>query len=93
MVAGLVKSGLDAEYGNYVVILTDEREEVWYGHLASATVENGAYVNLGDQVGTVGNTGRATGPHLHLEKRINDIPVAPSGYRLNDIFKLSGFGE
>lgn len=90
VVAGRVKSGYDPSYGNFVAISTNAREEVRYAHMASITAKNGVYVNVGDQVGTLGGTGRATGPHLHLEKRINDIPVDPSGYRLKDIFKSSG---
>jgi murein DD-endopeptidase MepM/ murein hydrolase activator NlpD len=37
----------------------------------------GDTVQMGDQVGTVGNTGMSFGPHLHLAIRVNDEPVDP----------------
>jgi len=41
-----------------------------YGHLDEIDVADGQYVNTGDQLGLVGETGRVTGPHLHFEVRV-----------------------
>src|SRR3990172_8891205 len=46
-----------------------------YAHLASCNVEEGAFVNRGEEVGKLGSTGRSTGPHLHYEVRVNGLPV------------------
>jgi len=54
-----------------------------YAHLARVKVEAGQRVRRGDVVGTVGNTGRATGYHLHYEVRVDDKPVNPLGYILD----------
>jgi murein DD-endopeptidase MepM/ murein hydrolase activator NlpD len=51
-----------------------------YGHLARTTVEPGQSVERGQQIGTIGMTGRTTGPHLHYEVKILDKQINPSRY-------------
>ncbi len=46
-----------------------------YAHLCAARVEKDINVRRGDIIGYVGSTGRTTGPHLHLEVRVNGRPV------------------
>ncbi len=48
-----------------------------YFHLDSATVKDGARVKRGDVIGTVGQSGRATGPHLHWAAWLNGARVNP----------------
>ncbi|MCR4639692.1 murein hydrolase activator EnvC [Ruminococcus sp.] len=72
--------GCGGGYGNYVVISHDGTYSTVYGHLASACVSVGQYVNQGDVIGYIGTTGWSTGPHLHFEVRVNGSRVDPLGY-------------
>jgi murein DD-endopeptidase MepM/ murein hydrolase activator NlpD len=51
-----------------------------YGHLNTLNVKKGQKILRGDVIGEVGSTGRSTGPHLHYEVRLNDIPVNAEKY-------------
>jgi len=62
-----------------------------YGHLSSFAVTAGQYIHRGDTIGYVGASGRATGPHLHYEVRINDVPVNPYKYLRLTVAHLGGF--
>lgn len=62
-------SGWNGGYGNYVVIKHSNGTQTLYAHLNSVLVSAGTSVNQGDQVGTMGNTGKSTGIHLHFEVR------------------------
>jgi len=54
-----------------------------YGHLSKAYVTVGHSVRRGERIAAVGNSGRATGPHLHYEVRLNDVSMSPMNYILN----------
>lgn len=54
-----------------------------FGHLNKILVSHGQTVQRGDNIGSIGNTGRSTGPHLHYEVRLNGLPVNPSIYIMN----------
>ncbi|GJF34894.1 hypothetical protein KNE206_75940 [Kitasatospora sp. NE20-6] len=62
------RTGTDTSFGNFLVLRAGGFD-YWYCHLSHRDVGNGANVSAGDQVGRVGQTGNATGPHLHFEKR------------------------
>lgn len=65
-------AGRQGGYGNIVIIRHDSRNSTAYAHLKEfgRGIRNGARVAQGDTVGLVGQTGWATGPHLHYEFRI-----------------------
>ncbi|MBE0606134.1 MAG: M23 family metallopeptidase [Deltaproteobacteria bacterium] len=76
----VVKSGYEALYGNVVVLDHGAGYRSVYGHLSSRSVEEGAFVNRGEELGKLGSTGRSTGPHLHYEVRVNGLPVNPARF-------------
>lgn len=64
-------------YGNIVVVRHYNGMESFYGHLSKILVEPDQVVKSGDLIGWGGNTGRSTGPHLHLELRYLGQPINP----------------
>lgn len=67
-------------YGNYVLISHGNGIETLYGHCHTLNVTTGQTVAQGETIATVGNTGRSTGNHLHLEIRVNGISQNPQNY-------------
>ncbi|MEK7186758.1 MAG: M23 family metallopeptidase [Patescibacteria group bacterium] len=63
------KSGYNGGYGTYVVVSHPNGTQTLYAHMSRNDVSIGQRVNQGDVIGTVGNTGRSTGPHIHFEVR------------------------
>jgi murein DD-endopeptidase MepM/ murein hydrolase activator NlpD len=57
------------EYGKHVIVEDDTKERTAHCHLSSISVKVGQTVRAGQEVGKVGTTGRATGPHIHIERR------------------------
>ena len=78
-------------YGRAVTIDHGHGITTRYGHLASFAVFPGQHVHRGDTIGYVGDSGRSTGPHLHYEVRINDIPVNPHKYLRVTYAHVGGF--
>jgi beta-lactamase regulating signal transducer with metallopeptidase domain len=76
--SGLVtEAGQRSDYGCYVA-MSDGVAETLFLHLDAVRVAVGDRVRIGDAIGSVGGTGRATGPHLHYEIRIRGLAVDPS---------------
>ncbi len=69
------QAGFDAEKGNFVALSHTDGGSSLYSHLQSVGVDEGAQVAQGDVIGTVGNSGKSTGPHLHFEVNAGDAAV------------------
>ena len=73
-------SGYKGSYGYLVVITHENGVQTYYGHCSSLLVSAGQYVSQGEVIAKSGSTGRSTGPHLHLEVRVNGIAQNPQNY-------------
>ncbi|USQ77186.1 M23 family metallopeptidase [Ornithinimicrobium cryptoxanthini] len=71
-------SGWNSGLGNHVKITLGSGEVVVYGHMSQIDVALDDTVEAGTMIGAVGNTGRSTGAHLHLEIRTDDGPIDPA---------------
>ncbi len=69
-----------AEWGNYLILDHEEGYSTLYACLKETTVSAGDEAEAGTQIGTVGKSGMAAGPHLHLELWLNEQPIDPSTY-------------
>lgn len=72
--------GYGGGYGNYIIISHGNGIQTMYAHCHTLNVTAGQQVSQGQVIATVGNTGRSTGPHLHLEIRVNGIAQNPQNY-------------
>lgn len=70
-------------YGYLVKVDHGNGVETWYAHTSKMYVKPGQKVKAGDVIALVGSTGNSTGPHLHLEIRINGKHVNPQQYLYN----------
>ena len=64
-------------WGELVVIAHADGVRTMYAHLSRIEVQSGARVSAGFEIGRVGATGDATGPHLHFEVRVRGAAVDP----------------
>ena len=69
--------GSSPTYGNFIILKHPGEFETMYAHLNTFSVKKGDQVNQGAQIGTVGDTGRSTGPHLHFAIFRNGRAVNP----------------
>jgi murein DD-endopeptidase MepM/ murein hydrolase activator NlpD len=68
------------DFGNYVIIKHKHGFYTRYAHMQSFRVQRGQYVQQGQVIGYIGNTGISTGPHLHYEVHIGSDVVDPMKY-------------
>ncbi len=79
----VVFSGKRNGFGNFVMIAHGYGVVTGYGHNAQNLVSPGQVIHRGDQIATVGDSGRSTGPHLHYEVAVNGRVVDPKKFILN----------
>jgi murein DD-endopeptidase MepM/ murein hydrolase activator NlpD len=61
--------GWNGGYGSYIVVKHNNGTQTLYSHLSGNNVSVGDWVTKGSRIGSIGNTGKSTGPHLHFEVR------------------------
>ncbi|MGH9732319.1 MAG: M23 family metallopeptidase, partial [Candidatus Acidiferrales bacterium] len=67
-------------YGRVVIVDHGFGLTTWYAHLSAYALQPGTPVKRGDVIGYEGESGHATGPHVHFEVRLHDAPVNPWRY-------------
>ncbi|UCE04707.1 MAG: peptidoglycan DD-metalloendopeptidase family protein [bacterium] len=66
--------------GKHILLQHDDGYQTFYSHCDSILVQKDQHVKSGEVIAYVGETGRATGPHLHFEIRKNEVPQDPQEY-------------
>ncbi|MBK6999578.1 MAG: M23 family metallopeptidase [Rhodoferax sp.] len=75
---GIVEfSGVQNGFGNVVIVKHRNNNTTLYAHLSRINVRKGQSISQGQNIGAVGQTGWATGPHLHFEFRVNGMHQDP----------------
>ena len=67
----------DTVFGNYIILRHSNSMTSIYAHLSRILIKKGDTVSAGMEIGKVGMTGEATGPHLHFEIRVNNVSTDP----------------
>jgi murein DD-endopeptidase MepM/ murein hydrolase activator NlpD len=70
-------AGVQSGFGNVVYVKHRNHHVTVYAHLSQISVHKGKKVGQGEQLGAVGSSGWATGPHLHFEFRVNGVHQDP----------------
>jgi len=73
-------SGYYGTFGYLVKISHGNGLETYYAHCSKLYVKVGQQVNQGETIAAIGSTGNSTGPHLHLEVRVNGVAYNPQNY-------------
>ena len=82
----VIASGPASGFGMWVRVRHDDGTITTYGHVNRSFVRVGEQVTAGEEIAEVGNRGRSTGPHLHMEVR------TPGGTTVNPRPWLDGHG-
>jgi murein DD-endopeptidase MepM/ murein hydrolase activator NlpD len=81
MAKGIVEfAGLRGGFGNCIMLKHGNGFETLYGHLSRILVRLGQQIDIGQQIGLIGSTGRSTGPHLHYEIHKNGEKIDPKNF-------------
>ena len=77
---GTVREIGESDYGNYLIVDHADGFSTLYAHCSSISAAVGDEVKCGEEIARVGQTGNATGPHLHLEIWKDGAALDPSNY-------------
>jgi murein DD-endopeptidase MepM/ murein hydrolase activator NlpD len=81
----VVNAGWESGYGNVIEIDHGFGIRTKFAHCSKLLARTGQHVARSEVIAQVGNTGLATGPHLHYEVHVNGKPVDPLRYVLPDV--------
>jgi len=84
----VIFAGAKVGFGKFIMIAHGHGIVTRYGHNAQLLVKPGEKIKRGDQIATIGMTGRTTGPHLHYEIWVNGRPTNPTKFILSTSLAL-----
>lgn len=87
----IVGASMVSGYGREVIINHGHDVSTVFGHMSAISVLPGQHVTRGQIIGFVGDSGRSTGPHLHYEVRVHNVPVNPHKYLRSTYEQASAF--
>ena len=73
-------AGIRGGFGNCIMLKHGNGYETLYGHLSKILVSVGQQIDIGQQIGNIGSTGRSTGPHLHYEVHLHGQQINPESF-------------
>ncbi len=76
----VIYAGVQKGYGNLVILEHENRLMTVYAHNETNFVATGEFIQAGEQIATMGSTGRSTGNHLHFEMRNAGHPLDPEPF-------------
>ena len=76
----VLRTGTSSSYGRYVEVRHDNGVTSFSAHLSAIMVSEGDRLEAGERLGSVGSTGRSTGPHLHFEIRRDGQQINPESF-------------
>ena len=76
----VTRSLFNGSYGRYVEICHGNGYSTRFAHMKKLLVKRGDKVKRGQTIGTVGSSGRSTGPHLHYEVCLHNKPINPDKF-------------
>lgn len=76
----VIYAGKNGGYGNFIKISHGDGFTTSFAHLHKTKVRSGDHVTRGQVIGSVGNSGRSTGSHLHYEVNLKGRPVDPAKF-------------
>lgn len=79
----VVFAGLKGSYGNIVIIQQSDDTQIYYAHCDNIVKNKGDKIIAGEKIATIGMSGKATGPHIHIEYRKKGKPVPPINFNLS----------
>lgn len=87
----IIFRGVKGGYGNTIIVQHSNNVSTLYGHLSrfNKRYQNGSRVPQGEVIGYVGQSGLATGPHLHYEYRKNGVHMNPRTVKLPNADPIS----
>ena len=80
----MAEEGYNGGYGTMIMVDHGNGITTIYGHCSAFFVSEGQQVSQGEVIGLVGSTGWSTGPHLHMEFRLDGVRVDPFSYLYGD---------
>ena len=76
----VIYSGFKGSYGKLIIVAHTNSIQTYYAHCSRLYANVGQTVSQGEVIAAVGSTGNSTGPHLHLEVRVNGVAKNPQNY-------------